>query len=40
VEGEIEAGGAALSDDEPEPAAPEWGTETKDEADSSEDRRT
>jgi aquaporin Z len=40
VEEEIEAGGAALSDDEPEPAAPEWGTETKDEADSSEDART
>ncbi len=29
VEGEIEGGGAAVSDDLPDPAAPEWGTETE-----------
>ena len=28
VEGEFEGGGAAVSDDQPDPAAPEWGTET------------
>jgi aquaporin Z len=27
IEGEIEGGGGAISDDEPEPAAPEWGAE-------------
>ncbi len=32
VRSEIHGGGAAASDDEPEPAAPEWGTETKGEA--------
>jgi aquaporin Z len=29
VEEEIEGGGRAVSDDEPEPAAPEWGTTTE-----------
>jgi hypothetical protein len=29
VEDEIEAGGGAVSDDQPAPEAPEWGTETK-----------
>jgi aquaporin Z len=29
VEDELEGGGAAVSDDQPEPAAPEWGTETE-----------
>jgi aquaporin Z len=28
VESEIQGGGAAVSDDQPDPAAPEWGTET------------
>jgi aquaporin Z len=39
VEDEIEGGGGAVSDDEPDPAAPEWGSETKDEGEgkSSED---
>ncbi len=30
IEGEIHGGGAAVSDDEPDPAAPEWGSETDD----------
>jgi aquaporin Z len=29
VESEIDGGGAAVSDDQPDPAAPEWGTETE-----------
>ena len=28
VEAEIQGGGGAISDDQPDPAAPEWGTET------------
>jgi hypothetical protein len=36
VESEIHGGGAAVSDDQPDPAAPEWGTET--DAQSSDDQ--
>ena len=32
IEGEIHGGGAAVTDDQPDPAAPEWGTETDAEA--------
>ncbi|TML69853.1 MAG: aquaporin [Actinobacteria bacterium] len=38
VEGEIHGGAAAVSDDQPDPAAPEWGTET--DSESSEDDKT
>jgi hypothetical protein len=36
VEDEIEGGGGAISDDQPDPAAPEWGTETEAEVDARE----
>lgn len=40
VRGEVHGAGAASTDDEPEPAAPEWGTEDKGEAGHDEDSRT
>lgn len=39
VEGEIEGGGRAVSDDQPAPEAPDWGTETDAEA-AGEDKTT
>jgi aquaporin Z len=40
VEDEIEGGGAAVSDDQPAPEAPEWGTETNAEVEAEGDDKT